>query len=225
MGKTDVMLKCAVQAAAAALAACLVVALYGCGSSEPDTSAYGGSGDSRSAHVAASGPAIEVELKFEQIALESAPKRVTDSHGLAFLHFRYADTDGKVYKCVLPAAMAKEARTPAQWLGLFEMYREPEAVAKKEPRPTAPHTIGDFPFISPRPAAGEAPKPEGTEAATERPITPIPNLPAMPTRPGAPGAAPGVMPSPAAPMPGPGARPMPVGPPPGPEGAPPTPPG
>lgn len=217
LGKTGSIWTVITLAAAAALAGCLVAGFCGCGSSESDTSASVPPGEAGPPHLAATGPAVEVKLKFDELALESTPKKVTDSKGLQFLYFKYADTDGKVYKCVLPAAMAQEARTPSEWLALFEMYREPEVVAKKAPRPTAPHAIGDFPFISPRPAASTPSKQEQPEATTPTLPGPMPSLPPMPTGPGVPtppGAGPtrdGVMPSP---------QPTPTGP-----AMPPTPPG
>lgn len=188
--------------------------IAGCGSRDTDSLSSAPAQEPKQAHAAAAGPAVEVALRFDQIALESPPRRVKDPNGLEFLHFRYADVDGKVYKCTLPAAMAKEPRTPAQWLALFEMYREPEAVAATKPRPTAPKTIGDFPFISPRPA--QAPKPQDTGTA-ERAPAPLPSLPSMPTQPG---GTTGTQPAPMAPVPAPGSRPLPVGP----EGGPPAPP-
>lgn len=153
-------------------------------------------------HTAAAGPAITEKLSIDQLVLDSPIKRVKDKNNLEFLEFKYTDNDGKVYKCVLPAAMARTKRTGSEWLATFSVYRRPEVLARKPVKKSAgDSSLRDFPFISPKPEEAKAePKPE----EAPRPIQ-IPALQPLPTeRPPGPPGAPGPMPEPGMPPPRPG---------------------
>jgi hypothetical protein len=102
-----------------------------------------------------------------------------------FLHFSYTDSEGKVYKCVLPEAMSKQSNLPDEWLRIFSIYRLPTVVKRKAPPPNPlAKSVGDFPFISPRPSS--------TASSTTQPNQPGPESPPAapaptPVEPNAPG--------------------------------------
>lgn len=188
---------------AMAAAASTALFLAGCGSSETgNTSTSMSTSGINTPHIAAAGPAVIDPLEFEQIALDSPVRRVKDAHGLEFLHFKYTDSDGKVYACILPAAMAQGQKKPVEWLSTFAIYRESEVVAQKKIKTATPQAIGDFPFISPKPQevkTAPTPKPRTTVA--------VPPMPTMPASPGVSSPMPGSrMPSPMPGAPGAPAR-------------------
>lgn len=154
--------------------------LSGCGTSSTDTASLSPSSPTPAQHASAAGVAVNAELTMDQIAFDSAVKHVKDKNGLEFLHFNYTDTDGKVYKCNLPAAMTEGKRTPSQWLALFDAYKVPEAVATKKTVTTRSEHLGDFPFISPKPVR-PAPEAKTTEAPAPQNIPAPPPLPSSPS--------------------------------------------
>lgn len=118
-------------------------------------------------HTAASGQAITDKLAFDQLTLESPAKPALDKHGLTFLHFKYADNDGKVYECVMPKAMSEGQYTLSEWSSTFNAYRLPKVLAQKK---VTKQDLGDFPFISPKPQQQQQPQ--------QQPGGPMPSLPA-----------------------------------------------
>ena len=182
-------------------AACAAVLLGGCGKGGSEVSAMPPP-PSRSAHQAAAGPAIVEDLAIDQLALDSAIKRMKDKNGLEFVHFKYTDNDGKVYKCVLPAPMAQGKHKPSEWLTTFNIYRQPEVLAQKKVAAGDKENLQDFPFISPKPVAEKAPSETGTRSRPTMSIPTLPSLPTLPSTPAGRGASPEVMP-----RPGPGPTP------------------
>ncbi len=127
-----------------------VLLLGGCGNKGSDTADVGmPTGSSSATHTSASGPAITDKVSFDQLTLESVPKATTDKNGLVFLHFKYADYDGKVYECVLPKAMSEGDFTLSEWSCTFNAYRLPKVIAQKKIEERDKYS--DFPFISPKP--------------------------------------------------------------------------
>ena len=184
----------------AAVALAALVMMTGCGNSGTDD-AYNGTPTAGPApHTAASGPAITDKVSFDQLTLESPAKPSTDKNGLVFLRFKYADSDGKVYECVLPRAMSEGQYTLSEWSSTFNAYRLPKVFAQK--KVDKRESYGDFPFISPKPQA---------QPKVQQQPSPTTNIPQLPTPP-----------MPVAPQPPPVA---PSGPPPGPpmRGMPPAP--
>ena len=176
--------------------ACAVALLAGCGQDESEVSTA--PPPPRDTHQAATGPAIVAELAIDQLALDSPIRRIKDKNGLEFLHFKYTDNDGKVYKCVLPAPMAEGKHKGSEWLTTFNVYRQPEVIAQKKVGPGTKEQLRDFPFISPRPAVVK--KPSETES---RPRSLI-KMPKLPTLPELPSTTSGSRTTPgASPMPGP----------------------
>ena len=175
------------------------VFLGGCGKSS-DTSASSVPPRPRTEHRAAAGKAID-KVSIDQLVLDSPIIRKKDRNGLEFMHFKYTDNDGKVYKCVLPAAMAEGDRTLSEWVSTFNIYRKPEVLAQKEVSTRKGEKLSDFPFISPKPEVREqkkeAPKkPRPSVALPALPAAPTPSATRRGTMPGRPGT------SPMAPMPG-----------------------
>lgn len=116
-------------------------------------------------------PSEPVKYQFSELTLETKPKRVTDSNGLVFYKFSYADQDGKVYKCNLPEAMAQGQFTADGWIRTFKLYREPEAVDQKPIRKDSNQdSLNDFPFIAPNraPTSPQA-VPDGSNAPAPAP--------------------------------------------------------
>lgn len=161
----------------AVVAAAIMMA--GCGNSGTDN-AYTGSPAVPAPHTAASGPAITDKVSFDQLTLESPAKPAPDKNGLVFLHFKYADSDGKVYECVLPRAMSEGQYTLSEWSSTFNAYRLPKVLAQKKMNKREEY--GDFPFISP--------KPQAAPPAQSQPTNPqaIPTLPSPSPAPAAPPA-------------------------------------
>jgi hypothetical protein len=177
------------------LAICGAAALLGgCGSSEP-TATQTPLTPPRPTHTAAIGPAVVSELSMDQLVLDSPIAHVKDSNGLEFMVFKYTDNDGKVYKCVLPAAMAEGKHKPNEWISTFNVYRQPEVLAQK--KVDRSDNMGDFPFISPKPK--EAPQEEAEKPKSN--IT-VPSMSTTPNQSANPPMSPG-------PMPGGSARPLP----------------
>ena len=128
--------------------------LGGCGNSQVDTSSepMPSTTSAPQTKTAAAGPAISVKLKFEQLALDSAVKRVPNKDGLVYLHFSYTDKDSNVYNCELPAAMSEGEYTADEWLATFGAYKLPQIVKHKVVKKKE-KGLNDFPFISPKPKA------------------------------------------------------------------------
>ena len=153
----------------------------GCGNNQSNATMPPPGATGSTPKVAATGPAISTTLTFDQLALESAVKKVKNKNGLVFLSFSYADNDGKIYKCELPGAMSKGTYSPEEWVRTFNIYRLPQVIGqKKRGKKGGPEVIGDFPFISPRPRQVEAPTAQ--PAPTTQPIQ-MPTLPPMPSQP------------------------------------------
>ena len=178
--------------------ACLAVVatvtmMAGCGNSGTD-SAYSGSPTAAPApHTAASGPAITDKVSFDQLTLESPAKPTSDKNGLVFLRFKYADSDGKVYQCVLPRAMSEGQYTLSEWSSTFNAYRLPKVLAQKKINKREEY--GDFPFISPKPQA-QPPAQSQPEQTNPQPNGTIPTLPSPNPAPVAPPAPNSSMPPP-----------------------------
>jgi hypothetical protein len=176
------------------IAACLTFAalaliLAGCGNSGSDAG-LPATPSAPAPHTAASGPAVSGPVSFDQLTLESKPQTTKDKNGLAFLKFRYADNDGKVYDCVLPKAMSQGQYTLGEWLSTFNAYRLPKVVAQK--KIGTRQDLGDYPFISPKPAPQVAPEQPGGAQPETVPQMP-PGIGAEPPPP-PPSAPPGGMP-------------------------------
>ncbi len=175
------------------------ILLGGCGK-DTDTSVSRVPPRPRTEHKAAAGKAIDT-VSIDQLVLDSSVVRKKDKNGLEFLHFKYTNNDGKVYKCVMPAAMAEGDHTLSEWMSTFNVYRKPEVLAQKQVTKKEGEKLSDFPFISPRPAVREqkkeAPrKPQSTVALPELPPPPTPvttrqrRMPGQPGRPGGPSLPP-----------------------------------
>lgn len=159
---------------------CLLLAgasvfISGCGNSGNDSTATPiSTGNTSTVHTAASGPAISDKLFFDQLTLESAPKPEKDTNGLIFLRFKYADSDGKVYECVLPKAMSEGQYSLAEWSSTFAAYRLPKVVAVKKKSSV---DLGDYPFISPRPQQQQQPAANPSQPAPQVPPSAPVSLP------------------------------------------------
>jgi len=137
-------------------------------------------------HVAASGPAVDVAVTFDQLTLETPPKLTKDKNGLEFLKFRYADNDGKVYDCVLPKPMSEGQYKLGEWLSTFNAYRIPKVVAQK--KVAKREEFGDFPFISPKPRQQDASQQQpGSSPGDMQPLPAAPGVTPPPPAPPAPG--------------------------------------
>lgn len=171
------------------LAACgsiLVAAFFATGCGNSGTTSAPTPTSTPTVHTAASGTAITDKLFFSQLTLESTPVAKPDKNGLVFLHFKYADNDGKVYECVLPKAQSEGQYTLAEWSSTFAAYRLPKVFAVKKVKGNV--DLGDYPFISPRPAQQPAVK-DGQDlpqlpSATGIPDQPAPLAPSSPPQPG-----------------------------------------
>lgn len=176
----------------------VVVMMSGCGSSDTDSAGSMPTTGSSAPHTAASGPAITDKVSFDQLTLESPAKASADKNGLVFLRFKYADSDGKVYQCVLPHAMSEGQYTLAEWSSTFNAYRLPTVLAQKKMNKREEY--GDFPFISPKPhtASPTQAQPQSTNGQPSIPTLPSPSpAPASPSpAPAAPMVPPGGMHSP-----------------------------
>lgn len=161
----------------------VIMVMGGCGNSETSTAPPVTSATTPQAHVAASGPAISDKLSFDQLTLESPAKPQKDSNGLTFLHFKYADSDGKIYECVLPQAMSQGQYTLAEWSSTFTAYRLPKVIAVKKLNKKL--DIGDYPFISPKPQA-VTPSPDATQSTDSSQPVQVPQG-QMPNQPPSPG--------------------------------------
>lgn len=166
---------------AISLVCCLVLlaatmTITGCGnggdsSEAPPTP----TGQAQLTHTAASGPAISDKLSFDQLTLESPAKQEKDQHGLLFLRFKYADSDGKVYVCVLPKAMSEGQFSLAEWSSTFAAYRLPAVVAVK--KKDSKMDLGDYPFISPRPQQQQQQPQAAPDVAQPQPPMALPPAP------------------------------------------------
>jgi hypothetical protein len=161
--------------AVAAVAIVAVVAMMtGCGNSGTDSTYNGASAPSTAPHTAASGPAITDKVAFDQLTLESPAKPSADKNGLVFLRFKYADSDGKVYECVLPRAMSQGQYTLSEWSSTFNAYRLPKVLAQKKINKREEY--GDFPFISPKPQAAQPVQSQpGSAGSQPAAIPPLPS--------------------------------------------------
>ena len=184
---------------------CAACVLGGCGKKDTRATSTMTRPPARPEHKAAAGTAID-KVTIDQLVLDSPVSRKKDPNGLEFLHFKYTDNDGKVYMCVLPAAMAEGEHGISEWLGTFNVYRRPEVLAQKTVDKKPGEKLGDFPFISPRPGVQEK------KQDAPKPAKPRVTLPAMPAAPVAPAsgrrssgrpATPNAQPAPPS---GPGAR-------------------
>lgn len=153
--------------------------ISGCGNSNDTSMQPMPSPQTQQTHTAASGQAISDKLFFDQLTLESPAKSEKDNNGLVFLRFKYADSDGKVYECVLPKAMSEGQYSLAEWSSTFAAYRLPKVISVKKTNRAM--DLGDYPFISPKPQQ------PATTDAQQPSQTPMP----MPQGPG-PISAPGL---------------------------------
>jgi hypothetical protein len=149
----------------------------GCGKSQVNSTAPAPGPTGPALKVAATGPAIATALSFDQLALESSVKKVKGKNALVFLHFSYADLDGRIYKCELPDAMSKGSYSPEEWTRTFNIYRLPQVIGRKKVKKGGPVVIGDFPFVSPRPQKVETTTQPQTPSTQ---LIPMPTLPSMP---------------------------------------------
>lgn len=178
---------CPKRAVLIAALAALALILAGCGNSGSDAG-LSATPSAPAPHTAASGPAVTGPVPFSALTFESNPKTSKDKNGLTFLKFRYADNDGKVYDCVLPNAMSKGQYTLGEWLSTFNAYRLPKVVAQK--KAAARENMGDYPFISPKPAQQTTPEQPGTAPPGEVPPMP-PGIGVAPSPYSPPGGSPG----------------------------------
>jgi len=93
-------------------------------------------------------------VPFERALLKSAVTRLrlkVAGGTLDFLRFKYADWEGKVRVCEMPASEAKINRTPPEWIATFDIYRqETQTTGLKTQKKVK--RLTDFPFVSPPPA-------------------------------------------------------------------------
>jgi hypothetical protein len=183
--RTSYCPKRAVLIAACLTLAALALVLVGCGNSGSDAG-LSATPPTHTPHVAASGPAVTGPVPFSALTLESKPRTTKDKNGLMFFKFRYADNDGKVYDCVLPKAMSQGQYTLGEWMSTFNAYRLPKVVAQK--KVVAGENLGDYPFISPKPAPQTTPDQPGRAQPGEVPPMP-PGIGVAPPQPPG-GAAP-----------------------------------
>lgn len=154
----------------------VVLVMAGCGNSS-DTSSSAAPNASSPAKRATAAMPVAVPVIFEQLSLQSKVSKKADSNGLMFYVFSYADRDGKLHKCELPAAMAQGQRTPDAWLRVFDTYRLEETVVKRKATKDAnKDNMSDFPFVAPRPPAAPSPQPVV-------PTGPVPSGPTGPPMP------------------------------------------
>lgn len=172
-----------------AIVVMLMMVVGGCGNKGADSGMPVATG-SPTAHTSASGPAITDKVAFDQLTLESTPKAVKDINGLVFLHFKYADYDGKVYECVMPQAMSEGEYTLSEWSSTFKAYRQPKVLAQKKVE-RRHEELGDFPFISPKPQPEPSAEQDSTQPSQTSPSA-LPELPPTPTP--APAQQPGNLP-------------------------------
>ena len=178
---------CPKRAVLIATLAALALILAGCGNSGSDAG-LSATPPPPTPHTAASGPAVTGPVPFSALTFESKPRATKDKNGLTFLKFRYADNDGKVYDCVLPNAMSRGQYTLGEWLSTFNAYRLPKVVAQK--KGAARENLGDYPFISPKPAKQTTPQQPGAVPPGEVPPMPPGVGPEPPRAPPPPGGMP-----------------------------------
>lgn len=169
-----------VYVALAILVVLLVVG--GCGNSNTDTSTAPIVSQAPPPMAPKSVVPVPVPVTFEQLSLESKVTRKTDPNGLTFYVFSYADRDGRVYKCELPAAMAQGQKTPDTWTRVFDTHRLTQtSVKRKAVKDTNNDGLNDFPFIAPKPASTTTPQPgalpTGAPAPPQAPMAPAPSGP------------------------------------------------
>lgn len=152
------------------LAAAMIMS--GCGNSDTSSAPTMPTTTAPQPHTSASGTAVLDKLSFDQLTLESPPTPEKDKHGLVFLRFKYADSDGKVYVCVLPRAMSEGQYTLAEWSSTFAAYRLPKVVSTKKGK-KGPE-LGDYPFISPKPRQQEPVTTQPLAPPQGQPYSPIP---------------------------------------------------
>ena len=93
-------------------------------------------------------------VPFEKVALKSPVARIPVKQGgrtFEFLRFKYADWDGKVCQCEMPASEAKQARLPEEWISTFDLYKQDTETSGKTKKKEV-RRLTDFPFVSPPPA-------------------------------------------------------------------------
>ena len=94
-------------------------------------------------------------IPIEQIPLKSPIQRTTFTQGgitIDYLRFKYADADGKLYICDIPASEAKQNRSIENWMSTLAFYSKevpPKIVDKKQQKKV--DRLSDFPFVSPPP--------------------------------------------------------------------------
>lgn len=160
----------------------LTMFIVGCGNSGSDVSSIPSppTVPNQTANGAApTAPAIDVKLTLDKLSLDSPINRVKDSNGLVFLHFKYTDNDGKVYMCVMPEALSKDSKTPADWLNTFGIYKEPIVLAQKHVKKVKSNeneNLTGFPFIAPKPSApvNTSNSPAAAPAPAQSPTPPLP---------------------------------------------------
>ena len=170
---------------AVATGLCAVVFLGGCSNSSTDTTTTSIPTTSQEPQKAPpTAPAVDAKLSFDHLVLESPVTTVKESHGLTYKTFKYADTDGKIYKCKLPQAMTGGSHTPTEWLSSFSVYREPEVLGQKKivkKKIGETDNLNDFPFIAPRPQKAEKSDSTTSESPTPRMPMQAPMPAPMPT--------------------------------------------
>lgn len=155
----------------------------GCGNSGVDSSTVPSASTAPPPIAPQSATPAPVPVTFDQLTLESKVTKKTDANGLVFYLFSYADRDGKVYKCELPAAMAQGQKTPDAWIRVFDTHRLSNTAVKAKPIKSDANKDGlsDFPFIAPKPYTPPANSPSG--GPQSQPTTPMQPPPAAPGQP------------------------------------------
>lgn len=127
---------------------------------------YPGAPGAAPAPTPAAAPARQGPPPAGAVALEKAPLKSPIQHvtlksgdsSLQFVRFKYADSDGKVNICEMPASEAQVLRTPDEWLATFDLYKQ-EVETKTVVKKKTIERMNDFPFVSPPPSqqkTGEA---------------------------------------------------------------------
>lgn len=97
------------------------------------------------------------KIAFSAVKKNSPIKVVTDKQNglvIKFLRFKYSDWNGAVNICELPEVESKAMHTAGNWVVTFDAYKIISATAKTSKKKVRAR-LTDFPFISPKPTAGQ----------------------------------------------------------------------
>ncbi|MFQ3549308.1 MAG: hypothetical protein SNJ70_06120 [Armatimonadota bacterium] len=109
------------------------------------------------------------KIEFSDLSL-SSEVTVINRSGVRYLQFEYEDSDGKIYKTIVPEAMTQGAYTPSEWKSTFRVYRAKDEAPRQAPKQKKTDDLNDFPFIAPKGSGEEKTEPQ-RQQPTRRPVS------------------------------------------------------